>query len=60
MEEKKPYQSKTIWLGVITAAAAFYPPVAKLIAENPETFASIMGAVFTFLRVISKDKIVVK
>lgn len=58
--EKKPIKSKTIWMGVITAVAAFFPPVHEFIVGNPEAFAAIVGALFIGLRVITKDKIVVE
>lgn len=57
--EKKAWQSKTLWISLITAAAAFVPMVSTWIAANPETFASVMAGVFMTLRFISKEKIVI-
>jgi len=60
MESKKPWQSKTNWVALAVATAAFFPSVQTIIAQNPETFAIGISAVFGVLRVISKDKIVIK
>ena len=60
MESKKPWQSKTVWMALIVAGAAFIPAVHMWISVNPETFASIMGFVFAALRMISQGKIDIK
>lgn len=57
MDSKKPWQSKTIIMGIIAALVPLFPPVSEWIAANPAVFSSAMGLVFTALRVISKDKI---
>ena len=57
--EKKPWQSKTLWVGIITAAAAFIPAVNQWITEHPETFATGISVAFAVLRLITKDKIVI-
>lgn len=57
METKKPWQSKTNWVALALAVAAFCPPVQKLISENPETFSIAVAGVFAMLRQISKGKI---
>ena len=54
---KRPWQSKTLWLALITAIAAFIPPVQTWIASNPEMFALILGGAFGALRVITKGAV---
>lgn len=58
--EKKPWQSKTIWMSLITAALPFIPGINIWVAANPEAFGAIVGLVFTGLRSVTKDKIVIK
>lgn len=60
METKKPWQSKTNWIALIVAISSFYPPLTQLISSNPETFASVVSGIFLFLRLITKEKIVIK
>jgi hypothetical protein len=60
MESKKPWQSKTNWVALIVALSAFVPSVGEMIAKNPEAFSMAVGAVFGFLRVITKEKISIK
>lgn len=61
METKKPWQSKTLWLSAITALAPLAcPPLAAWIAVNPDLFSAALGALFGGLRVVSKDKVVIK
>lgn len=60
METKKPWQSKTNWLALISAAASFFPPVQEYIAQNPETYATVLSIAFMILRQITKDKIAIK
>lgn len=59
-ETKKPWQSKTLWIGLIAAVVPFFPPAAAVIAANPEVTTAVLSGVFGFLRVVTKDKIVVK
>jgi hypothetical protein len=59
-ETKKIWHSKTQWVALLTAVAAFFPPVQTFIAANPETYAGILSAVFAALRLISKEKLVIK
>ena len=56
----KPWQSRTIWVSAIMSVAVFFPGVNTWIALNPETFTLVMGGIFTVLRIVSKDKIVIK
>ena len=57
--EKKPWQSKTIWMGIIVAIAPLIPVVNDFVKGSPEMVGVILGAVFSLLRLISKDKIVI-
>ena len=57
METKSPFKSKTVWVGLIMASAAFIPSVSTWIAANPTIFAEIVSAAIVGLRMISKGKI---
>lgn len=57
MEQKSPFLSKTLWLALIAAIAAFIPVVSKFISEQPELYALVMSGIFGALRLITKDKI---
>ncbi len=57
MESKKPWQSKTNYVALVIAIAAFFPQVQLFIAANPEAFASGVSVVFMILRQISSGKI---
>lgn len=57
MEKKSPFQSKTNYVALALAIAAFFPAVQKLISENPEAFALAVAGVFGFMRQISHGKI---
>lgn len=56
---KKPWLSKSIWLGFLVAGSAFVPPVHDFIVANPEIFASVVGGLFAALRLVTKGKIVI-
>lgn len=58
--EKKVWQSKTFWVSVIAAIAPAFPPVAAIIAANPELFSTALGVIFTGLRLVTKDRVVIK
>jgi len=60
MESKKPWASKSLWLALISAVAAFFPSVQHFMILNPEAYAMGIGALFAVLRLVSKDKIVIK
>lgn len=57
VEAKKPWQSKTLWIALIMAIAAFIPPVQVWIAAYPGYFTMVTGALFAALRLVSKGKI---
>ena len=60
MESKVAWQSKTAWIAVLSAVAAFFPPVQVWISEHPDTYAQALSVVFLVLRFVSKDKVVIK
>jgi hypothetical protein len=60
MDNKKPWQSKTVWASLVVAVAAFFPAVQTVIVANPEITGVVLGGVFGVLRLISKGKISVE
>ena len=54
---KKPWMSKTLWLAVFTAIAAFFPPVESWIGENPTMFTTVLSAAFFVLRWVTQGKV---
>ncbi len=57
MPVKKPWFSKTVWMSLIVAVAAFIPGVGEYVAANVETVGIVLGVVFSALRLISNGKI---
>jgi hypothetical protein len=57
MDNKKPWQSKTLWIALIMAIVAFFPPVSEWIQANPEIFTMSLMGIFAVLRFISKGGI---
>lgn len=57
MDIKPVWQSKTLWISLILAIAAFSPSVQTLIQAHTEGFGLITGGVFGFLRMITKGKV---
>jgi len=64
MESKKPWLSKTVWFGVLTAVAPFIaelsPAAEAWISGNTATIGMIWGALAVVLRLVTKDKVVLK
>ena len=60
IESKRPWMSKTLWISVITAAAALWPPAAAWIAANPAIFSFAITGIFAGLRLITKDGVSIK
>lgn len=62
-EAKKAWQSKTLIAAAVTALIPLIPgvgpAVAAFIAANPELFSAALGVVFTGLRFLTKDKVVI-
>jgi hypothetical protein len=59
MDSKPVWQSKTLWIGLLTAVAPFWPPAAVWIAANPAIFSAAVGAVFSGLRLVSNQKVTI-
>lgn len=57
MENKPSWQSKTVWLAVISALAPLFPSVHSWIVSNPEMYASVLSGLFLVLRFLSNGKI---
>jgi len=61
MEQSKwVLTSKSVWFALITAAAAFYSPAADFVASNVEAVGLLWGTVSFVLRLVTKDKVVLK
>lgn len=62
VEGKKPWLSKSVWFGaltaVISAVAYFYPPIQALVGSWMPALGVAWGVLAVVLRLISKDKIV--
>lgn len=58
--DKSPFKSKTLWSALFVAMAAFVPPVHTFIQANPELYGILVGALFAFLRSITKGKLVIE
>ena len=56
-DPKKPWLSKTVWVGVLLAASAFVPSVHDWIAANVDMFSMIVGGLMIALRMVSSGKI---
>jgi hypothetical protein len=52
MEAKKPWQSWTLWMNLVMAITAFFPPVQEALKAHPEYGAIAMAAVNWALRII--------
>lgn len=57
MESTKPWASKTLWAGLLVAVAPFFPPVQVALAANPELAGAAVGAIFSILRLITKNPV---
>jgi hypothetical protein len=56
---KRAWQSKTVILGLISAALPFFPGVHQWVAANPELYGSLTGIVFAALRLITNGKVTI-
>ena len=54
---KSPIQSKTLWVNLIIALAAFFPSASQWIAGHPDVFVWGFSVLNILLRAITKDKI---
>lgn len=53
----KPWQSKTLWINLFIAIAAFFPFVRDWVAANPGIFMAVVTTVFSVLRVVTKGNV---
>lgn len=61
MEQKKLWESKTLWVNLIMALSAmFVPAVKEFIVANPEAVTMIFTGINFLLRIITKGKIVLR
>jgi len=60
METKSPLKSKTLWMALLVAVAAFIPGVGPWIAGNNEMFGIVVGGLFAALRAVTKGKLVIE
>lgn len=60
VETKKAWQSRTLWIGLVAAIVPFFPPAAAVIAANPEVTGLALSGIFSALRMITKDRVVIK
>ena len=58
MEENKKvvWKSKTLWINFLVAISAFFPAVKEVV--TPEILVMLLTIVNMFLRLITKDKVV--
>lgn len=59
METKKPWQSKTIWAAIVVAVLPLFPSVSQMVSSNPELVSIVLGGLFSALRLITKDKVII-
>lgn len=55
--EKSVFFSRTLWLNVIMALVAFYPPASEWMQGHMEIVMAVFGGLNMVLRLISKDKL---
>jgi hypothetical protein len=60
MEKKSLFLSKTVWMNLVMALAAFFPPVQEWIMGNPETYALAWSVINMGLRLITKQELHLK
>lgn len=60
MENKSVLQSKTIWVNLIFAIAAFFPSVQTYITAHPELIPTVFAVLNIGLRLITKQGVEIK
>lgn len=56
-DNKKPWLSKTVWLGILGALAPLAPGVDAWIKGNELVYAQVLSLLFLGLRFVTKGKI---
>lgn len=59
METKRPWQSKSNWVGLLLAIAPFFPQVKEFTSANPDLTLQIVGGIMILLRQVTKGKITI-
>jgi hypothetical protein len=59
-ESKKLYKSKTLWVNLVMAVAAFIPGVGEWVAGNTEAAGAIVAGINVVLRLVTKEKVSLK
>jgi hypothetical protein len=59
-QSKKLWKSKTLWVNLVMAVAAFIPGVGEMISQNPEAAGSLVAVVNVILRLVTKEKVSLK
>lgn len=61
MDSKKPWQSKTVWValvsGILGVVGAFVPSIQGYLGEGGSNVLMVMSLVFGVLRVVTQGKI---
>ena len=57
MESKSPLKSRTLWINLIVAVAAFIPSVKDFVAANPDILLWGFSALNVVLRIITKKQV---
>ncbi len=57
MEEKKWYQSKTLWTNAVVLVWSFVGPLVGIPTLDPEAMVGILGAINLILRAVTKTSI---
>lgn len=58
--EKSVLKSKTFWFGLLTALASLVPAIQEHVIDKPELFGMLWGGLTVALRLITKDRVVLK
>ena len=56
-DAKKPWESKTVLVNSVVAAASLYPPASEWIAKNPDIFSCAIAFINLALRSMTGDGI---
>lgn len=54
-DNKMIYQSKTVWVNLIFAIAAFFPSVQQYISSHPELIPTVFAILNILLRIVTKS-----
>jgi hypothetical protein len=59
-ESKRLYKSKTVWVNLVMAVAAFIPGVGEWVSQNAEAAGAIVAGINVVLRLVTKEKVSLK